>query len=543
MKNHAKAQRNLGHEAVRLETVPGYIKEGDIQLYNRVIGKGIQNPQNRNRITQQFLDEHLFHYDVYHFYYCTSLFGDYSDLAILRRHGKVIVMQPGGSDIIDNVSTYNVYDYLNLRSCSKNPPKPPMRTPKQHKNLEIIDQYVHGYLIGTARIDFVPRITLMPKSKRQYMLSLDIENWNKRIQSVNLEDKDPNKIYILHAPTSRRTKGTDFVLTALNRLKDNGYPIEPIIIQKVHPSVIHTYFAKADIAIDQLLNGWYGSFACEMMALRIPVLCRIDPYLKTLQNIDPPLVQVTPDMIYDELVKLIENPSLREQIGQTEYEFTKEHHDYMKVGQDLIDLYDSLLHNRPVIQVPNPDFYQQEIQEIFPIPMDENFTYENVILKSRLNNFDCNRKMAQIYKQKECLHQSIPFLERCIELKPDFFEGLFELGMYHLDRFRYWKAIPYFRRCLQLKPDIAKSIYQLACQRASLERYHDAIVLLELLVEFDENNAQYLCRIGQIYYRVTDYEKAELAFQQSLQRNPEYPESKRLLDHLKQHVQKLNNKN
>lgn len=38
---------------------------------------------------------------------------------------------------------------------------------------------------------------------------------------------------------------------------------------------VHELYEKTDLAVDELLVGWYGAFAVEMMALGKPVVCYI----------------------------------------------------------------------------------------------------------------------------------------------------------------------------------------------------------------------------------------------------------------------------
>ncbi|CAN5300702.1 glycosyltransferase family 4 protein [soil metagenome] len=79
---------------------------------------------------------------------------------------------------------------------------------------------------------------------------------------------------IIHAPSDPSIKGTDIILQALEQLKPH-YEFEFLLIKnKTHAEAMQLY-READLAIDQVLCGWYGAFAVELMAMGKPVLCYI----------------------------------------------------------------------------------------------------------------------------------------------------------------------------------------------------------------------------------------------------------------------------
>lgn len=86
-----------------------------------------------------------------------------------------------------------------------------------------------------------------------------------------------NKIRIIHAPTQRACKGTDDILEAIKKI-EQSYPgkIEFKLIEKVKHEDALKLYQDADLVIDQLRVGWYGSFAMETMCMGIPVIAYIN---------------------------------------------------------------------------------------------------------------------------------------------------------------------------------------------------------------------------------------------------------------------------
>ena len=72
---------------------------------------------------------------------------------------------------------------------------------------------------------------------------------------------------ILHAPSSRRRKGTEHVIAAVE-----GLDADLEIVEGLHHDEAFERFRNADIVVDQLNAGWYGLFAIECMALGKPVV-------------------------------------------------------------------------------------------------------------------------------------------------------------------------------------------------------------------------------------------------------------------------------
>jgi glycosyltransferase involved in cell wall biosynthesis len=123
---------------------------------------------------------------------------------------------------------------------------------------------------------------------------------------------DKERPVLAHAPSHRGVKGTRFLLEAVNRLREEGVRFDFMLIEGVPHEEAMRRYAHADLFVDQLLAGWYGGVAVELMALRKPVVC----YLREadLQVIPPamqaqiPIIQATPSTIYEVLKRWLTTP-------------------------------------------------------------------------------------------------------------------------------------------------------------------------------------------------------------------------------------------
>ena len=122
------------------------------------------------------------------------------------------------------------------------------------------------------------------------------------------------KLRILHAPSSRKTKGTEYVIQAIDRLKKHGYDIEFILLENVSHDEVLKQIKLSYVIVDQFILGWYGMFSLEAMCMKKPVLCYIrEDLVEKYKNL--PILNTKPEFVYDNLIKLIENKELRLELG------------------------------------------------------------------------------------------------------------------------------------------------------------------------------------------------------------------------------------
>ena len=79
-------------------------------------------------------------------------------------------------------------------------------------------------------------------------------------------------VTIVHAPTDATIKGTPAILEALDALRGQ-YDFELVLVQNMSHEEAMRIYRRADLVIDQVLAGWYGGLAVEVMAMGKPVLC------------------------------------------------------------------------------------------------------------------------------------------------------------------------------------------------------------------------------------------------------------------------------
>jgi glycosyltransferase involved in cell wall biosynthesis len=146
---------------------------------------------------------------------------------------------------------------------------------------------------------------------------------------------------VVHAPSSRRRKGTEHVIEACE-----GLDVELEIIEGLRHDEARRRFERADIVVDQLNAGWYGIFALEAMALGKPVLSYLRPEAveeteRTLR-VEVPIVPVTRETLRDRIAELAASPDERRRIGASSRAYVERVHDADRGADRLIEIYRSL---------------------------------------------------------------------------------------------------------------------------------------------------------------------------------------------------------
>jgi glycosyltransferase involved in cell wall biosynthesis len=156
---------------------------------------------------------------------------------------------------------------------------------------------------------------------------------------VPLEDR-PRPI-VLHAPSSRKRKGTEHVVAACE-----GLDVELDIVEGLRHDEARRRYERADLVVDQLNAGWYGVFALEAMALGKPVLSflREEAVRATEREmgVEVPIVPVTKETLRERIAELAASPEKRRRIGASSRSYVERLHDADKGADRLIAIYRSL---------------------------------------------------------------------------------------------------------------------------------------------------------------------------------------------------------
>jgi glycosyltransferase involved in cell wall biosynthesis len=238
--------------------------------------------------------------DVFHFYFGLTLVPQSLQFPILRALRKKSVMHYLGSDIRG---------------------KSPQELASGRKaGAEIVGSY--------DALRWVPHAEFVPPG-------IDVGSIEPAPPS------DRSRPVILHAPSSRRRKGTEHVLAAVE-----GLDAELILVEGLDHRDAFERYREADIVVDQLNSGWYGLLAIECMALGKPVVSFLHEearqHTERELGVPVPIVSATKEDLRARLEPLVADTAERRRLGAASRAYVEQVHDLERVADRLLALYSRL---------------------------------------------------------------------------------------------------------------------------------------------------------------------------------------------------------
>ena len=235
--------------------------------------------------------------DVFHFVFGLTLVPRSLQFPLLRLTGKKSVMHYLGSDIRGKTPEQLAYG--------------------KKAGAQIVGSY--------DAIRWVPEAEVIPPG-------IDVS----RIAPAPPSDRA--RPVILHAPSSRRRKGTEHVIAAVE-----GLDADLEIVEGLHHDEAFERFRNADIVVDQLNAGWYGLFAIECMALGKPVVTFLhDEAVRRTEEAfgtTVPIVSATAETLREQLRPLVADAAERRRLGAASRAYVELVHDQERITDRLLDVY------------------------------------------------------------------------------------------------------------------------------------------------------------------------------------------------------------
>ncbi len=342
----SRAERSLGHHSDVVQnygTWIGYPADKTLSEY----GKNTLSNRSRRRA---FALTAPFRYDVIHYYFGRSymLWDDYGsafgrsqqedqvalrDVRIAKRLGKRVFMTLQGCDA-----------RLAKESDRRN-----RWTPCHEGRCGAFANCLKTY--DANRRSMIE--TLLPLMDKIFFLNPELGHYidngiflpYANVDISKTEVYSPvatRKLRIVHAPSDPNTKGTAIILAALEKIREK-VDFDLILVQgKTHAEAMELY-KSADIAIDQILYGWYGGFAVELMAMGKPVAVYIREEDKAFVPHemwdDLPVIKIRPNSIERDLLPYISNPQTLVNLGMKSRKYVERWHDPLKIAQMLSIFY------------------------------------------------------------------------------------------------------------------------------------------------------------------------------------------------------------
>lgn len=275
----------------------------------------------------------FFKFDVFHFYFGTSLSKNQWDLPFYRLFGKKVIMHYLGNDVELYQWSKENYDITVVTDMWSE------QDGLAHDK-KILKRLANETPYCDEQIVCSPQYSPFVKDAKFIPLGLDLEQFSfSKIPPIE------NAIRIVHAPTSRKKKGTQYLIDAVEKLQSEGVAVELDVVEGVSHAELLERYKEAHICVVSLMGGWYGTSAIEAMALGRPVVSFVRESL--FDYIDwtadeVPIISANKNTIYEVLKDVLSHPERLEEIAKESRTFAINRHDYHNVAKNLLNMYQNL---------------------------------------------------------------------------------------------------------------------------------------------------------------------------------------------------------
>lgn len=274
-------------------------------------------------------------FNIFHFIFNTTLMPDHSDLFILKKLNKKMIMNNVGSDIRQYSKAIQMNKYWDLvkntyfRRCSED---------RNIKKIKFLSNFIDFCI--TIEGELMEYVKSYYKKCLTYRIPIDLG-----LYPVT-EVKKKEKLLVVHAPTNPEVKGSKYIVETIEELKKK-YNFDFVLLKYMPHIKAKELYKQADIIVDQIIIGEYGSLAIECMAMGKPVVCWICDFSKKKYPRDLPIVSANKDNLYEKMEELILNSDLRNELGIKGRRYVEKYHDVNILITELLGIY-SLMNEYPI---------------------------------------------------------------------------------------------------------------------------------------------------------------------------------------------------
>ena len=283
--------------------------------------------------------------DVFHYFFDGGFLSHtplrFLEVQLLHLAGKKLVVMPYGGDVAVPSEMHSpawreafLADYPELAD----------REPNTRRWIRYFCRRADFVVACVVHFETLPRCDLLTT----HYYPIDTDAWTPPDSGAG-----DGHIRVLHSSNHRALKGTDRVVEACRRLRDEGFDLELILAEGLPNTEVRRLVESCDIVAEQFVLG-YALAAMEGMALGKPVLSNLsDPWyyerFRRETGLDEcPIVSTSADELPDHIGRLARDAALRARLGEEGRRYVVQHHGYEPVGRMWEHVYEALWNDIPM---------------------------------------------------------------------------------------------------------------------------------------------------------------------------------------------------
>jgi hypothetical protein len=171
---------------------------------------------------------------------------------------------------------------------------------------------------------------------------------------LNEQQREKNPI-VVHAPSNASVKGTRYVLSAFENLKQKGVNFTPILLKNLNHKEAKEIYSNADIVIDQLFLPGGGKLSTEALACGKVVMGNMsyNVYDQGFPINECPIIDININNIVSKLESTINDYSLRKELAGRAQDYVSKHLRVQILAEKITGIFNGV--NIPYDFVP--DFF------------------------------------------------------------------------------------------------------------------------------------------------------------------------------------------
>lgn len=287
---------------------------------------------------------------IYHMYFDGGPLGKTRywkrEIELLKKSGVKIIATGYGSDVY----VYSKIFDLSIRHILSN------YYPDQAKSEKQIEEQVS--FVNKHCDVVVGGFITDGRSKWDLLLSnplcINTDQWKAKSE-YSMSDGINGVVKVIHLSNHRAYTGTEFIINAINELKQEGLKIDFFHPEKrIKNDDFLEKLQNCDLVIDAIIFSGYGLAAIESMASGVPAIVNLESenLLRVFKRYsflsECPLPSATPETIKKAIKILVTQPELRKSMGILSRKYVEKYHSEKTTQFWFNEVYKKIIENKEV---------------------------------------------------------------------------------------------------------------------------------------------------------------------------------------------------